>query len=295
LKCAKEIVLKEYTSVSIGVLTLLVAAFAAYGVTNMNTEILAVKPDPVQLPDYSDELNSLTSQVRSIKSDLVVLGSLKSDIAQIQQKLVDLEKKEAVIQQVAQQQRSQMLTLDLDRTTYLPGATIRITGDGAEPQTTVNIQILDSDGFVLINKEVWADSLGNVMYQLKLSDAMLPGIYQVKMVSAAKTATAQIRIDKADESSNSILIDQYTFTVKTNKPSYHTGEIIEVSGSGKPNVPVTATLTSPSGKTYTTNSSTQNDGTFLIFFATSSTYEDGKWYVSASHVSKTIVVSIIIN
>lgn len=287
--------LKEYTSVSIGVLTLLVAAFAAYGVTNMNTEILAVKPDPVQLPDYSDELNSLTSQVRSIKSDLVVLGSLKSDIAQIQQKLVDLEKKEAVIQQVAQQQRSQMLTLDLDRTTYLPGATIRITGDGAEPQTTVNIQILDSDGFVLINKEVWADSLGNVMYQLKLSDAMLPGIYQVKMVSAAKTATAQIRIDKADESSNSILIDQYTFTVKTNKPSYHTGEIIEVSGSGKPNVPVTATLTSPSGKTYTTNSSTQNDGTFLIFFATSSTYEDGKWYVSASHVSKTIVVSIIIN
>jgi hypothetical protein len=288
-------VLKEYTSVSVGVLTLLVAAFAAYGITNMNTEILATKPDPVQMPDYSDDLNFLTSQVRSIKSDLVVLNSLKSDIAQIQQKLIDLEKKEVVIQQVVQQPITQTLTLDVDRTTYLSGAIIRIIGDGAPPQTTVNIQILDSDGFILVNKEVWSDSLGNVMYQLKLSDAMLPGIYHVKMVSGAKTATVQIRIDKIDGSSNSMLVDQYTFTVKTNKSSYNKGEIIEVSGSGKPNVSVTAILTSPSGKTYTTNSSTQNDGTFLIFFPTSSTYENGKWYVTTNHVSKTITVSLILD
>ncbi len=287
--------LKEYTSVSIGVLTLLVAAFAAYGITNMNTEISAAIPDPIQMPDYSDELNSLSSQVRSIKSDLVVLNSLKYDISQIQQKLIDLEKKEAVIQQVIQQPPQQMLTLDLDKTTYLPGETVRITGNGIEPQDTASIQILDSDGFVLVNKEVWSDSVGKVLYHLKLSDAMLPGIYQVKIVSDAKTAAEQIRVNKTSESSNSIPIDQYVFTVKTNKPAYQEGEIIEVSGSGKPNTSVTATLTSPSGKTFTTSSSTQNDGTFLIFFSTSSNSENGKWYITASHVSKSIVVSITLD
>lgn len=287
--------LKEYTSVSIGVVTLLVAAFAAYGITNMNTEIQATKPDPVQMPDYSDELNSLTSQVRSIKSDLTVLNSMKSDISQIQQKLVDLEKKEAVIQQVTQQPVQQIMTLNLDRTTYLPGDTIRITGNGIESQTIANVEILDSDGFILVNKEVWADSVGKVLYQLKLSDAMLPGIYQIKLVSGTRTATEQIRIDQSSGSANSIPIDQYIFSVDTNKSAYHKGEIIEVSGTGKPNTSVTATLTSPSGKTFTTSSTTQNNGTFLIFFSTASDSEGGKWYITANHVSKTIAVSITLS
>ena len=287
-------VLKEYTTVSIGVLTLLVAAFAAYGITNMNTEIQATKPDPVQMPDYSDELSSLTSQVRSIRNDLTVLTGMKSDISQIQQKLVDLEKKQTVVQQVIQAPPQQIVTLDLDKTTYLPGETIRITANGAEPQKTATIQILDSDGFVLMSRDVWSDSIGKVLYQMKLSDAMLPGIYQVKIISNTRTATEQIRVDKTDGSANSIPIDQYTFSVKTNKSTYNKGEIIEVSGSGKPNTPVTATLTSPSGKTFTTNSSTQNDGTFLIFFSTSSNSENGKWYITANHVAKTIVVSLTV-
>ncbi len=98
--------------------------------------------------------------------------------------------------------------------------------------------------------------------------------------------------DRTQETSNSIPIDQYVFTVKTNKSLYRQGEIIEVSGAGKPNTQVTATLTSPSGKTFTTNSSTQNDGKFLIFFSTSTNFEDGKWYITTNHVAKTIVVSI---
>lgn len=160
--------LKEYTTVSIGVLTLLVAAFAAYGITNMNTEIQATKPEPVQMPDYTDELNSLTSQVRAIKSDLTILNEMKTDISQIQVKLTELEQKEPVIQQIATPIQ-QILTLTLDRMTYLPGDTIRMTGMGVEPQKTASIQLLDSNGFVLMTREVWSDSMGKVMYQLLVS------------------------------------------------------------------------------------------------------------------------------
>lgn len=286
--------LRDYATVCIGVLTLLVAAFAAYGVTNVNTEIQATKPDPIQMPDYSDQLNSLDVQIRAIKSDLSVLNDLNSDVTKIQQKLIDLEKKEAIVQTIVQTP-PQMMLLDMDRTTYLPGDIIRMTIAGMEPQKTVSIQILDADDFVLVNKEAWSDSMGKVLYQLKLSDAMLPGIYEIKLISDKKTTTQQIRINKAGETTNSIPIDQYVFTVKTGKSLYHPGEIIEISGTGKPNSSVSATLTSPTGKTFNTNSSTQNDGTFLIFFSTSSNFEDGKWYITANHVTKTIVVSITID
>lgn len=282
--------LKEYASVGIGVLTLLVAAFAAYGVFNVNTEIQAQTPEPINIPDYSDYLNSLDAQIRDIKSDLAVLNELKTDVTEIQQKLSELEEKETV-QRIEYPQR---IALALDKTTYLAGDTIRITATGIEPQKMINMQILDADDFVLVNKQTWADSTGRVLYQLGLSDAMLPGIYEVRVVSDKDTASEQIRINSAKEP-DSIQVDQYTFTVKTNKSLYQAGELIEVTGTGKPNTQVSATLTSPSGNTFTTTSSTQNDGAYTIFFSTSTNFEDGKWYITVTHVAKTIVVSVEID
>jgi len=282
--------LKEYASVGIGVLTLLVAAFAAYGVINVNTEIQAQTPEPLNIPDYSDYLNSLDAQIRTIKNDLLILNELKTDVTVIQQKLAKLEEKDTI----QRTEYPQMIALSIDKTTYRAGDTIRITATGIEPQKIINMQILDANGFVLLNKQTWSDSTGKVLYQFELSKAILPGIYELRVFSDKNTASEQIRINSSQES-ESIHVDQYTFTVRTNKSLYHGGELIEVTGTGKPNSQVSATLASPSGNTFSTTSSTQNDGTYIIFFSTTSNFEDGKWYITVNHVAKTIVVSVTID
>lgn len=289
--------LNQYATVGIGVLTLLAAAFAAYGITNLNAEIQATEPinmpdysDKLESLDYSDELSSLNSQISTIKNDLAVLKDLRSDVVQIQQQLDELEKRPVVQQSVT----PQIMTLDLDKSTYLQGDTVRITAFGIEPQKMVRIDLLDRDDFILVHREAWADSSGKVVYQLKLSSALLEGIYDVKMSSDKGTISEQIRV-VATESADSVLVDNYVFTVKTNKSLYQPGDIVEVTGTGKPNSPVSATLTSPTGKTFTATSSTQSDGDFIIFFSTSSNFEDGRWYITTNHISKTIVVSITLD
>ncbi|HXW01907.1 MAG TPA: hypothetical protein VD828_00855 [Candidatus Nitrosotenuis sp.] len=279
-------------------LTLLTAAFAAYGITNLNAEMQTTEPinmpdysDKLESLDYSDELSSLNSQISTIKNDLAVLKDLKSDVVQIQQQLDELEKREAVQQSSTP---PQIMTLDLDKTTYLQGDTVKITAFGIEPQKMVRIDLVDRDDFVLVHREAWADSAGKVLYQLNLSSALLQGNYEVRLSSDRGTISEQIRVVAA-ESANSVLVDNYVFTVKTNKSLYQSGEIIEVSGTGKPNSPVSATLTSPAGKTFTATSSTQSDGDFIIFFSTSSNFEDGRWYITTNHISKTIVVSITLD
>jgi hypothetical protein len=290
--------LNQYATAGIGVLTLLTAAFAAYGITNLNTEMQTAEPidmpdysDKLESLDYSDELSSLNSQINAIKTDLTVLKDLRSDVVQIQQQLDELEKRSSVQQSVIP---PQAMTLDLDKTTYTQGDTVRITAFGIDPQKSVNIQLVDRDGFVLVQRQAWSDSAGKVLYQLNLSSALLQGIYDVRLSSDKGAISEQIRV-VATESADSVLVDNYVFTVKTNKSLYQPGEIIEVSGTGKPNSPVSSTLTSPAGKTFTATSSTQSDGDFIIFFSTSANFEDGMWYITTNHVAKTIVVSITLD
>jgi hypothetical protein len=290
--------LNQYATAGIGVLTLLTAAFAAYGITNLNTEMQTTEPinmpdysDKFESLDYSDELSSLNSQINAIKTDLTVLKDLRSDVVQIQQQLDDLEKRNTVQQSVIP---PQAMTLDLDKTTYIQGDTVRITAFGIDPQKSVNIQLVDRDGFVLVQRQAWSDSAGKVLYQLNLSSALLQGIYDVRLSSDKGAISEQIRV-VATESADSVLVDNYVFTVKTNKSLYQIGEIIEVSGTGKPNSLVSSTLTSPTGKTFTATSSTQSDGDFIIFFSTSANFEDGRWYITTNHVAKTIVVSITLD
>ncbi len=275
---------------SVGIATLLIAGVAAYGISTVSTQVLD-KPQS-DMPDYSDELQSLNSQVKAIKSDLVVLNDLKTDIYQIKQKLIALEKK-GTIENISLLRKD--LAIDLDKSIYSPGDTIKIAAEGIEPQKMVNIQLLDVDDFILINKQAWSDSAGKILYQLKLSNALPTGNYELRLISDEKTVSEQIRVKTVIQDTDTISVDQYTFTVQTDKSIYQRGELIEVTGTGKPNSPVSATLTSPSGKTFSANSSTQANGKFTMFFSTSSNFEEGKWYITANHVSKTIVVSVIID
>lgn len=281
--------MKEYLITIIGLSTLLLAAVAAYGVTTVSTEIQDNKPAPVTMPDYSDELSALSVQVAQIKSDVASLNTIKGDIYKIQEKLVDLEKQNVQQEPLKQTLQSRLL-IDLDKFEYVPGDTVKIIVTGAEPQKSAQVQFLD-DGFILLNNEAWSDSTGTLMYGLKLSNALPSGTYEIRLVTDTATESQQIRIraPSTDISNNSS-----TFTVQTGKSIYHNGEIIDVTGMGKPNTSVTATLTTSAGKVYTANTSTQSDGTYVLFYSPSQPYDHGKWYVTANNEANTATVYITV-
>lgn len=283
--------MKEYVIAIIGLSTLLLAAVAAYGVTAVSTEIQDNRQEPVNMPDYSDELSALSTQVAQIKSDVASLNTIKSDIYKIQEKLVDLEKQN-LQQEPPQQTTPSRLLIDLDKYEYLPGETVKIIVTGAEPQKMAQVQFLD-DSFILLNNEAWSDSTGTIMYGLKLSNALPSGTYEIRLVSDTVTESQQIRV-RAPSSTDNSSTASISFTVQTGKSIYHSGEIIDVSGIGKPNTSVTATLTSPAGKVYTANTSTQSDGTYILFYSPSQPYDHGKWYVTASNDAKTVIVYIAV-
>src|SRR5947209_5400850 len=284
---------------------LVIAATAVYGIVTVNSQISA-KPEQVKVPDYSAQLDSLKSQISSINNDLSALDSLKSQVGSISSnltaldsvknsltdvraKLIDLQTKSNQDQQAS----SLPLTFLLDKSTYFPGDSIQITGIGADPQKVVQVELLDGSGSVLKYKEIWADSTGKIMYNLLLSSSVLPGNYQVRLVSDKQTQSQSITI-----AGSSIVYTAstgaYSFTAQTDKSIYQTGDLIEISGVGNPNTAVTGVLTSPSGKTYSSATTIQPDGSYAMFFSTSQPYEGGSWYVTMNNLGHVKVLSFTI-
>src|SRR5690242_5723263 len=118
--------------------TLLVASGAVYGILTVNTQIQA-KPEQTNIPDYSNELNALKSQVSSLNSqidsmnsklgsmgdNLSTLNSMKNSLTDVSAKLLDLEKNNNQVSSVQVVSNSQLSVL-LDKSVYLQGDTIKI-------------------------------------------------------------------------------------------------------------------------------------------------------------------------
>ncbi len=289
--------IKDYAMITLGVLTLLVTSGAVYGILTINTQIQA-KPDPVKIPDYSSELDSLKSQVNSMNSqigsmntNLAVLDTLKNNVEDIKGKLVDLQSKSSQVQQTSTASPPTSLAIVLDKSNYLPTDTVQITAIGASPQQSTQIELLDSSGFIVLHKTTWSDSTGKISYSLQLSSALPSGDYQIKVTSNQQTAVQSLVIATATTSNNT---STGSFTAQTDKSAYSPGDFIQVLGTGQVGSSVTGVLTSPSGKTYTTAVTIQSNGSYVMFFSTSQPYETGNWSLSVTNLgqSKTLAVYV---
>jgi len=279
--------------VTIGVLGILIAIAAVYGVSNMNSQIQA-KPGQTTVPDYSAQLDSIKSQVASLNSQigsmnsqigtisdkLGTLDTLKGNVADIQAKLSDIESKTTQAQQT--QSTTVTLALLLDKSVYNPGDTIKISAIGVNPLKTVQVQLLDSGGFVIIHKETWSDSTGKLSYDLQLSSSLIPGNYKVQVISDQQTQSQPITIGGQSTSQNT-----GTFTANTDKSVYNRGDLVQITGTGPVGTSVTGVMTSPTGKTYSTVVTIQSDGTFLMIFSTPQPYETGQWSIAMTNLAQT--------
>jgi hypothetical protein len=291
--------LRDYATITLGVLTLLATSAAVYGILTINTQIQA-KPEQVKIPDYTAELDSLKSQVDSINTQigsmstsLATLDTLKNNVADINGKLTDLQTKESTVQQPAPVSTPVTpLALVLDKSSYLQTDSIKITAIGANPQKTVDVELLDSTGFVVMHKTTWSDSSGKVSYSMQLTTALPSGNYQIQVISDQQTSTQPLTITAA--STTSTTSTSTTFTAQTDKSTYNTGDFIQVLGAGQAGTSITGVLTSPTGKTYSTATTIQSDGSFVMFFSPSQPYETGTWSILVTNLGQTKSLSIYV-
>jgi hypothetical protein len=295
--------IRDRATVALGIITLLVASGAVYGILTVNTQIQA-KPEQAKIPDYSSELDSLKSQINSMNSqidtmssrlgsidnNLSTMDSMKNSLTDVRTKLIELEKNSNQVSSNVQTSNEQLSTI-LDKSVYLPGDTIKIAAIGAIPLKAIQVELIDSGGSVVTNGQTWADSAGKISYSLLLSNSQLSGNYQVKLVSDQQTASTPIIIQSSSTSSAS---SSYTFTAQTDKAIYNTNDLVQVSGTGQPNTAVTGVFTSASGKTATSGAVVNADGTFAIFFQIISSYESGTWTITLTDAGQTKSLSIYI-
>lgn len=298
--------LRDYATITLGVLTLLATSAAVYGILTINTQIQA-KPEQVKIPDYTAEIDSLKSQVSSMDSQvnsidsqigsmstsLATLDTLKNNVADIDGKLSDLQTKETVAQQPASVPTPVTpLVLVLDKSTYLQTDVVKVTAIGANPQKTVDVELLDSTGFVVLHKTTWSDSSGKVSYQMQLSTALPAGDYQIQVISDQQTSTQQLTITASSATTSTS--STTTFTAQTDKSTYNTGDFIQVLGAGQAGTSITGVLTSPTGKTYSTATTIQSDGSFVMFFSPSQPYETGTWSILVTNLGQTKSLTIYV-
>ena len=208
------------------------------------------------------------------------MDTLKGNVADIQAKLSDIESKTTQAQQT--QSTTVTLALLLDKSVYNPGDTIKISAIGVNPLKTVQVQLLDSGGFVIIHKETWSDSTGKLSYDLQLSSSLIPGNYKVQVISDQQTQSQPITIGGQSTSQNT-----GTFTANTDKSVYNRGDLVQITGTGPVGTSVTGVMTSPTGKTYSTVVTIQSDGTFLMIFSTPQPYETGQWSIAMTNLAQT--------
>lgn len=291
-------VIRDYAVITLGVLTLLVTSGAVYGILTINTQIQA-KPEQLKIPDYTSELGLLKSQVDSINTQvgsmsntLASLDTLKNNVADINSKLTDLESKTTTVSQPVSTTTTSSLAIVLDKSSYLQTDTVQITAVGANPQKTVQIELLDNTGFVVLHKTIWSDSSGKVSYQMQLSTALPVGSYQVQVISDQQTGSQSIQIMAASTSTTTT--SSGSFTAQTDKSVYNNGDFIQVMGSGQAGTSINGVLTSPTGKTYSTATTIQTDGSYVMFFSPTQPYEVGNWSISITNLGQTKTLTIYV-
>ncbi|MDE1830320.1 MAG: hypothetical protein KGI25_08355 [Thaumarchaeota archaeon] len=318
---------RNYTYVIVGALACAMASAGVYGM--LNVHFIQANPSSSNEPDYSSQLNSLNTQVNSINSqissldsqvsslrsqisqvsadvnsingNLTSLGMIKTNISDIHEKLAalsnldtnvaDIQNKLSDIANGTTQTNSipGKILLTFDKSTYLPGETVHISGIGADPLKVVQVQLLDSNSFVLEGQTTWADASGSILYGLQLPSSILPGEYQIKIISDQTTALQSITVGSVPNTTGS-----YIFTAQTDKGIYQGGDIIAVSGMAVPNSSVTAVLQSPSGTTFSSGTTSNSDGSYTLTFATSQSYEAGTWIITVSNLSQSKVITIYV-
>ena len=271
---------KETMILVVSVLTLFVAAFAAYTITDLEINS-SPQTASAEFLDYTDEFQAIQSTLQEVTEKLETLESetvkeleiIKTELEKV--KLITSETQQDVIE-------TAIFGIALDKSSYLKGDTIKITAQNILPQKSMTIQLLSSFNEVITSKTVFSDSTGHLAYILQLPAFVSPGEYKIQATSETGIDTMFITISDGTAPEKPTTSTKTSITVILDKKEYKPGELIKVTGYGIASKPVIAELTSPNDEKFTANAGTASDGSYTLIFILDSDAKQGNWKIKVT-------------
>ena len=271
---------KETMILVVSVLTLFVAAFAAYTITDLEVNS-SPQTASAEFLDYTDEfqaiqstLQEVTEKLETLESDTAKeLGIIRTELEQI--KSITFETQQDVIEKA-------IFGITLDKSSFLKGDTITITAQNILPQKSMTIQLLSSFNELITSKTIFSDSTGKLVYIFQLPEFVSPGEYKIQATSETGTDIMFITISDGTAPQGPTTSTVASITAILDKKEYKSGEIVKVTGYGIASKPIIAELTDPDTEKSTANASTASDGSYTLIFILDSDAKQGNWKIKVT-------------
>jgi len=296
---------KETMILAVSVLTLFVAAFAAYTITDLEVNS-SPQTASAEFLDYTDEFQAIQSTLQEVSKKLETLESdtakeleiIKTELEQI--KSITSETQQDVIQtstpfSIALNKATYLqgdaiivsshnispqkpVTIQLlNKATYLQGDAIIVSSHNISPQKPVTIQLLSSFNELITSKNTFSDSTGGFVFTFPVPEFLSPGEYKIQATSETGIDTMFITISDGTDPEEPTTSTVTSITVILDKAEYKSGDMIKVTGYGVPSKSIIAELTDPDTEKSTANVSTASDGSYTLIFILDSDAKQGNW------------------
>jgi len=173
------------------------------------------------------------------------------------------------------------LTVRTDKNEYSGGEIVRISGIGiANSKVIVTITPPSGDTYQ-VNDD--ADSSGNydVLFFTRSTDRSGEWKVSVRQIGNISTAQTTFKLLGTTSPSSS------TLTVRTDRDTYDSGDIVKIFGKAAPNTRVTITVESPDGIKHVLTDNADSNGGYEVNFRTASSDRAGTWNVKTEQNGNT--------
>lgn len=179
---------------------------------------------------------------------------------------------------------SSSFTAATDESAYHPGDLVRITGT-AVPSSTVTA-VMTSPSQSTYSSSTTVNSDGSYTIIFSTTSSYQTGNWNAEVSNLGQSKTLYFTLGQGSSTSS-----QGAFTAATDKSTYRPGDLVQIAGLAPAGSTVNAVLVSPSGNTYNTSATSNSNGNYVMFFATTASYSVGSWYVEVTNLGQTKVLS----
>lgn len=270
---------KEVAILTVSVVALMLVGFAAYEIYNY--EIPTSQPAEAEVKYYAVEFESIQTALSQVNKKLETLES--DTMKELQQIKAELEQVKATTEQTTLE--PSIFGITTDKSIYSKGSQIQITGQGAEAQRPVKLDLFSSFDELITSKTAYSDSTGKLAYVFELPSYIQTGDYSIKATHNGKVDTESISITanvilSESESAPPSDITPAGVTMILDQEEYRPGDIIRITGIGQANTSVDLRVTDPNEAVTTMHSSTNRDGTYTVIYILPSDAKTGNWQMT---------------
>jgi len=281
---------KETLILAVSILTLFIAAFAAYSISGLE---LTSSPQTAtaEVIDYTDEFQAIQSTLQEVTKKL---EALEYDTG----KELDIIKTELEnVKSLASETKDDIVTtpepfsISLNKSIYQNGEPIVISSHNALAQKPITIQLLSSFNELITSKNTFSDSHGGFVFTFSIPEFVSPGDYKIKVTSESQTDSMLISIKDKTTPEEPTTPTVTSLSAILDQEEYKSGDMVKITGIGLTSTPITAELTSPDNKKSTANTSTASDGTYTLIFFLTSNAKQGDWTIKIAQEDLTQTVT----